>query len=435
MNEIIFNQPLNKKFPSSRYNPRLPFISLHNRQERFAIVIAHRRAGKTIACINELIHSAVYCAYPQPRFAYIAPFFVQAKDIAWDYLKYYSQDIINVKFYKKDLSIIFDNDAQIKLYGADNPDRLRGIYLDGVIIDEYAQINPRLWSEIIRPTLIDRKGWVIFIGTPMGRNNFYHLYQHAKKDSSWFCSYLPVSLTNIISPSELGVLKKTMRPEHYAQEFECSFDAAIKGSYYGQLIENAEKENRITLVHHDPLLSVHTAWDLGINDSTAIWFYQQIGNEIRLIDYYEAAGFGLDHYVEKLFQKTLYNYGTHFLPHDINVRELGTGKSRLETLKSYGIKIEIIPKLSFEDGINAAKIILPRCWFDDTKCTKGLNALRLYRQQWDDQRQIFYPNPVRDWTTHAADAFRYLALGIKEKKQAFIDDSKPVYHPFLWNNI
>jgi hypothetical protein len=312
------------------------------------------------------------------------------------------------------------------LYGADNPDALRGIYLDGVVLDEYADMDPRIWAEVIRPALADRKGWAVFIGTPKGRNAFYHLWAGdlsrdwlgAQKDPDWFALELKASESGILDAEELGLARKQLSEDQYAQEFECSFDAAVIGSYYGKLLAEAEKAGRVTGVPYEPVSQVYTAWDLGIRDSTAIWFCQVVGREIRLIDYYEASGVDLGHYVRELGLRS-YVYAGHFVPHDAQAKELGTGKSRLEVLESLGLKnLTVAPMHRVEDGINAVRVTLPKCWFDKVKCARGLDALKLYRAATDDKlsdpqgRPMLKPAPVHDWTSHAADAFRYLAMCI-----------------------
>lgn len=397
------------------YTPRSQFQDFHDRTQRFSIGVAHRRAGKTVAHVNDLIRGALTCQRSEPRFAYIAPLFSQAKDIAWSYLKHYALVVPGAVANETELRVDFPNAGRVRLYGADNPDRLRGIYLDGVVLDEYAQMRAGLWSSVIRPALADRQGWAAFIGTPMGRNEFCELYERAKDDPAWHTFILKASETDIIPAGELAAARAEMTEDEYAQEFECSFTAAIRGSYYGKLLAAAETDKRIANVPYDPALQVWTAWDLGIGDSTSIWFAQQIGKEVRLIDFYETSGAGLDHYVKVLREKP-YAYAEHYLPHDVAVQELGTGRSRLETLTSLGLaRVRVLPNQAVEDGINAARLLIPRCWFDKAKCAAGLEALRQYRAEYDDKLRTLKSRPLHDWTSHAADAFRYLAMGIKPK--------------------
>jgi phage terminase large subunit len=397
------------------YAPRSQFTPFHDRQQRWAVIVAHRRAGKTVACINDLIKAALTTQKPDARFGYLAPFHAQAKDVAWDYLVRYSAVVPGIGVNISELRIDLPNGSRIRLYGAENAERLRGLYLDGVVIDEPADIDPRVWPEIIRPALADRQGWAVWIGTPKGRNAFYELYAGARGRVDWFDLMLKASETGLVAKSELDDAKRSMSEDQYAQEFECSFDAAVPGAYYAKLIQQLEDDKRITRVAHDPALRVATAWDLGIGDSTAIWFAQTLGNEVRLIDYYEASGVGLDHYAKVLKEKR-YIYRDHILPHDANAKELGTGRARVETLESLGIEGRVLPIQSVDDGINSARMLLPRCWFDAEKCGRGLEALRQYRCDFDEKLKAFKPRPRHDWTSHAADAFRYLAEGIEPER-------------------
>ncbi len=404
------------------YVPRPQFIPFHARSNRWSVIVAHRRAGKTVACVLDLIDAALQCKKERPRFHYIAPLFKQAKQVAWDYLKHYGGKIPGSTISESELRIDFPNGGQVRLFGADNPDALRGIYSDGAILDEAADMAPRMYSEILRPALSDRQGWCVWIGTPRGQNDFFDLWDKVKDDPEWFTLMLKASETGLVAAEELDSARKQMTPEQYAQEYECSFQAAILGAYYGHEMERAEQEGRILPRVYDPSLEVHTAWDLGHSDQTVIWFYQQAGFDIRLIDYYAANGFGLEHYVGMLQDRALrpnspsgYKYGTHFLPHDIKVAELGTGRTRLEHLRSLGIiNTKVVTKLPVDDGINAVRKILPRCWFDKDKCAEGLKALRQYRREWDDRRKVFYEKPYHDWASDPADAFRYLAVGLAE---------------------
>jgi phage terminase large subunit len=401
------------------YAPRPQFIPYHDRTERFAKIVAHRRFGKTVGCINDKIKAAltIDCtnrAGKPPRFAYIAPTYSQAKDVAWSYLKYYSSPIPGLKMSESELFVEYPNGARIRLYGADNYDRLRGLYHDGVTIDEPAQMDPRAWPEVIRPTLSDYGGWGTFIGTPAGRDWFYKIdrLDDGTEAPGWFRRVLKASETGIIAPAELESLKAGLTDEQFAQEFECSFEAAVIGAYYGKLMAAADADKRITGVPYEPTAQVYTAWDLGIRDSTAIWFAQVIGREIHIIDYYESSGVDLGHYVREL-QGRSYLYAGHIVPHDAQAKELGTGKSRLEVLESLGLKnLRVAAMHRVEDGINAVRTIIPRCWFDARKCQRGIDALKLYRAEYDDKLQALKPRPVHDWTSHAADAFRYLAMTI-----------------------
>jgi phage terminase large subunit len=397
------------------YKPRLQFKPYHERTERFSKIVAHRRFGKTVGCINDKIRQATSNTrtFPPPRYSYIAPTYTQAKDVAWGYLKHYSSVIPGIKLSESELWVEYPhNGARFRLYGADNYDRMRGTYNDDVTIDEPAQIDPRAWPEVIRPTLADYNGGATFIGTPAGRDWFYKVdrLEDGTLAPDWFRLTLKASDTGIIAPEELESLKSGLSEEQYAQEFECSFDAAVVGAYYGRLMAQAEADDRITRVPYEPSAQVWTAWDLGMRDATAIWFCQTVGREIRIIDYYESSGADLAHYVNQLRSRP-YAYAGHFVPHDAQAKELGTGKSRLEVLESLGLNnITVAPMHRVEDGINAVRVFIPKCWFDAKKCARGIDALKLYRSEFDDKLQAFKPRPVHDWTSHAADAMRYLAM-------------------------
>lgn len=402
------------------YEPRPQFESYHERKERFAKGVAHRRFGKTVGCINDLIRAALtnQRGYPPPRYSYVAPTYTQAKDIAWNYLKYYSAPVPGIKTSESELWVEYPNGARVRLYGADNYERLRGLYNDGVVIDEPAQMDPRAWPEVIRPTLSDYQGWASFIGTPQGRDWFYKIDRDetGAELPGWYRFTIKASESGVIKPEELESLRLGLTEEQYAQEFECSFEAAVVGAYYGRLMQQAESEGRISGVPYEPTAQVWTAWDLGIRDSTAIWFCQSVGKEIRIIDFYESSGADLGHYVDQLRQRK-YVYAGHIVPHDAQAKELGTGKSRLEVLESLGLNnITVAPMHRVEDGINAVRVMLPKCWFDARKCSRGIDALKLYRAEFDDKLQALKPRPVHDWTSHAADAFRYLAMTYQEPR-------------------
>ncbi len=391
---------------------------VHERLARFSVLVCHRRWGKTVLAVNALILAALRCSRKAPRYAYIAPLFKQAKAVAWDYLRYYAGCIPGAKFNESELRCDLPNGARISLYGADNPDALRGIYLDGVVLDEVAQMSMRVWTEIIRPALADRKGWALFIGTPKGRDEFCDLYENALNDPSWYAAMFRASETGLLDAEELLAMRREMHPDEYEQELECSFTAAIKGAYYGQLLDQAERDGRICSVPYEPILPVYTAWDLGVSDSTSIWFFQaERGGALRVIDYYEASGEGLPHYAGILEAKD-YNYGGHIGPHDLAVRELGSGKSRIEIARSLGIRFEVAPSIPVQDGINAVRTMLPKCWFDRAKCHEGIESLRHYRREFNDKMGDFKDKPLHDWTSHAADAFRYLAVGFRPRVEA-----------------
>lgn len=394
------------------YQPRRQFLPLHNRKQRWAIAVAHRRAGKTVACINDLIRGAITCKQREPRFAYVAPYFSQAKDVAWSYVKRYTAPIPGCDVNESELRVDLPNKGRIRLYGADNFERLRGIYLDGVVLDEFGDMDPRAWQEVIRASLADRQGWAVFIGTPKGLNHFADQWEAALRDEAWFTLKLRASETGLIPQSELDDARKAMSEDQYLAEFECSFEASVVGSYFGREMQAADHDGRITRVPYQPEIAVDTWWDLGVADATSVWFSQTVGREIHIIDYLENSGEGLPWYARQLQAKG-YVYGTHNAPHDIQVRELGSGRSRLETARALGIPFKVVPNLPKQDQIDAGRSFIARCWFDRENTARGRLALVSYHKSWDEKRRVFSTNPVHDWASHPADAWMYLSVGHK----------------------
>lgn len=402
------------------YSPRKAFKGFHARSQRWACLVAHRRAGKTVACINDLIRRAFVDGKTDGRYAYIAPYHSQAKSIAWDYLLRYTADVRS-KANASELWVELINGARIRLFGADNPDALRGMYLDGVILDEVADMRPRVWGEIIRPLLADREGWAVFIGTPKGHNFFYDIWKTANAVTSWFAASIKASTSGLINAEELADASRGMTDDQYAQEFECSFEAAVLGAYYAREFEAIEAEGRIRGVEYDSTMPVHTAWDIGYSDDTTCWFYQIVNGEIHVIDFYSANGHGVPHYVAMLRAKP-YSYvkiGSKpmlLLPHDARAKTFAAaGKSVQQQFEDMGFTSRIAPELSTQDGIQAARLTLAKCFFDKENCNDGLEALKLYRREWDDDKKVFRDRPLHDWTSHAADAFRYLAVSWRDE--------------------
>ena len=397
------------------YKPRKHQKEVHNKLKRFNVLVCHRRFGKTVLCINEILKKAMQNTLPRPRYYYLAPTYSMAKRTAWDYLKEYTGVLPNVTYHETELRADLPNGARIQLLGCERPDSLRGLYIDGVILDEVAQMPPRLWTEIIRPALSDREGWMVAIGTPQGHNAFFDLYDYANHQEGWYAETFKSSETGIISDLELNEAKHLMPEEVYEAEFECSFDSAAIGSIYAKGLTKAEEDGRITKVPYQTDIKVNTFWDLGMQDKTAIWFVQIKGSAFHIIDYYENSGESLEFYASVLDEKK-YLYDTHYLPHDANVRELGTGVSRVETAQSLGMRTSIVPKLSIDDGINAVRMLLSRCWFDHEKCKDGLDALRQYRWAVSDKGEV-KNRPEHSWCSHAADAFRYFAVGNNQSSE------------------
>ena len=393
------------------YKPREPQLAIHEMMDkhRFGVVVAHRRMGKTVSAINHLIKDAVLCEKENPRYAYIAPTYGQAKRVAWDYLCKYVRPL-GAKENISELRVDFMG-RRIQLYGSDNPDSLRGQYFDGVILDEIGDQNPKIWSEIIRPALADRMGWCLFIGTPKGQNHFKDLRDRAEDSPDWGLLEFKASETKLVAEEELKAARLEMGEDKFQQEFECSFHAAVEGSYYGKLLNDLEANGKFIEITRDDLCRTVAAWDLGMGDSTAIWVAQIAGQEIRIMDYVENHGQGLDWYVNWL-RENHWHIAEQYLPHDVEVRELGTGKSRLEMLQNSGLSVTVLPRLAVDDGIQAVRRMIPKCWFNMPKVRQGMDCLRNYRREFDEKRNVYYEKPLHDWASHGSDAFRYLAIGL-----------------------
>jgi hypothetical protein len=395
------------------YTPREAFIPFHETEKRFAALVCHRRAGKTVAVINQIIKHVLICQKPSPRGVFVAPSFAQAKDIVWAYLKQYTRGIPGTTYHEAELRCSFPTGGMIRLYGAENPDRLRGIYADIAGIDEPASMDLSIWESVIRPALSDRNGKAVFIGTPFGEDAFYDIYQNALTDPDWFHMKLPASKSGILSPAELEAARKIMTPEAYEREYEVSFSATFPGAFYAKEVEAAEDENRIKKVNRDENLDTYAAVDLGMDDSTAIWVYQVYANEWRFLRYYENKGKSLDHYITWL--KNLgYPLETVFLPHDAKVRELGVGKSRHQLFLDRGFNAEVLSKSGIADGINAVRLAFSRMWFNADECKLGIKALRNYRTDYNSKDRVLRMKPRHDWSSHGADAMRYAVMSMNE---------------------
>jgi hypothetical protein len=364
-----------------------------------------------------------------PLYAYIAPYRSQAKSVAWDYLKHFAAPVLRSSN-EAELTVELVTGAKIRLFGADNADAMRGLGFSGVFMDEYGDFRPSVWGNVIRPTLSDKQGWAVFAGTPKGKNQFWAIYDQAtKSDGEWFCLKLAASESGLLPQTELSAARAQISEDQYLQEYECSFEASILGAYYGVDLRVAEDEGRITDVPYDPATPCYTSWDLGYRDDTAIWWYQVIRNEIHLIDFFAISGANIDE-IAKIIKEKPYKYGKHQLPHDARAKTLAAqGKSVIEQLAEHlGINnMAIVPDLGVQDGIQAVRQCLPMCWFDKTKCSDGLEALRQYQREYDEDKKAFRSSPRHDWTSHPADAFRMMAVAWRlEPKVKPVDIVKPL---------
>jgi hypothetical protein len=364
-----------------------------------------------------------------PLYSYIAPYRSQAKSVAWDYLKHFAAPVLKSSN-EAELTVELVTGAKIRLFGADNADAMRGLGFSGVFMDEYGDFRPSVWGNVIRPTLSDKQGWAVFAGTPKGKNQFWQIYDQASRSNGeWFCLKLTASESGLLPATELNAARAQISEDQYLQEYECSFEASILGAYYGTDLRQAEDDGRITDVPYDPHIPVHTAWDLGYRDDTAIWWYQVIRNEIHLIDFFAISGANIEE-IAKIIKEKPYKYGKHQLPHDARAKTLAAqGKSVIEQLAEHlGIQnMAIVPDLGVQDGIQAVRQCLPMCWFDKTKCAEGLEALRQYQREYDEDKKAFRSSPRHDWTSHPSDAFRMMAVAWRlEPKVKAPDVVKPL---------
>jgi len=389
------------------YTPRSHFLPLHLSPKRWKFVVAHRRAGKSVAAINEMIKRALENTRkdPPPRYAYVGPSFDQTKDLIWGYLKHFAGQIPGVEFREGDLMCILPNGATIRLYGgAAAYERMRGLYFDGIMLDEFTLLNPAVFSTVVRPCLADYRGWAIISGTSNGDDHFAALRNKNLNNPNWDIFSIPVTETDALHPDEVKEMTADMSAEEYAREMLCSFDAPVEGSYYGDILNDMAATN-ITVVPYQPQLPVYTMWDLGIDDATAVWFFQFVGKAIHFIKYKQYTGKGLPEIYADIASMG-YQLSDLIMPHDIKARELGTGKSRYEVVMNLHGDVPVVTPLHrVEDGIEAVRSFLRICFFDEKECEEGLSALKNYHRSKQGR-------PVHNWASHGSDAIRTGAMGI-----------------------
>lgn len=415
------------------------YNSLANGFKR-GVAVWHRRAGKDKVLIN-LMAKEMYRQVG--TYFYFFPTYKQGKKILWngigkDGFRY--MDHLPEQTRKRtdntEMLIELYNGSIFQIIGTDNIDSIVGTNPIGCVFSEYALQNPKAW-DFIRPILAENDGWALFNYTPRGQNHGFDLANVAKGDPKWFYELLTVEDTKredgtpVVSQQAIEDERKAgMSDEMINQEFYCDFGAGVHGSYYTVQFKSADEEGRIREVKHNKGALVNTAWDLGVSDDTAIWFFQIIGKEIHVIDYYESHGEGLDHYLNILKEKAQeheYRYGEHYGPHDLRQREFTSGKSRVETAAKAGLRFNIVNNaLSVIDGIEAVRGWFHKLHFDKEKCFDGLRALRSYHKEFDENKQIYKSKPHHDWSSHAADAMRYLILGYREDHMDERETSGPV---------
>lgn len=366
-----------------------------------------------------MIIRALYTSKKNAQYAYICPFRSQAKAVAWNYLTAMTAGIaVDVKV--SELSVTLPNGAKIWLSGSDNINALRGLYLDGAVIDEFAQCRPDLLDAVVQPCLLDRQGWLVIIGTAYGRlNKFYEYHQKSLDDDEWFHADIKVYDSGVIPDQEIARIKNAISEAKFQQEFQNNFSAELVGTYYAALINELEQNGRLNqTTHWEPSRRVHVALDIGRGDNTVIWFWQEHAHGIDIIDYYTNNGEQAQHYIDVLKEKP-YDYDKVYLPHDARAKTFATHKSALEQFiegfKDTEAQVGITTSLSVEDGIEAGRQILKYANFDYDRCYYGVECLRVYRKKWDEVNQCFMKTPLHDYSSDSADSWRYLAIMAKKK--------------------
>jgi phage terminase large subunit len=391
-----------------------------------AVAVWHRRAGKDDICLHWTA-----CAAMERVGVYwhLLPQADQARKAIWDAVNPLTglrrideafPHAIRANTRETDMFIRFKNGSTWQVVGSDNFNSLVGTPPIGLVLSEWALADPAAWA-YLSPILMDNGGWAVFITTPRGRNHAHKTLQTARKSPGWFAETLTVDQTRRFTKEALEEERQNLidiygeddGESSFQQEYYCSFDVAIVGSYFGRELAKAEAEGRITDVPHNPDLPVYTAWDIGRSDATAIWFAQQpIGGAVRVIDYYRNVGKDVTHYCQVVRERG-YSYAEHIWPHDGARGDWSTGKTRPQIAAEHKVSPRILnQEHDVTDGINVARRLLKRCWFDAEKCADGLEALRSYRKEWDDKNRTFKDKPLHDWASDPADAFRYLARGL-----------------------
>lgn len=409
-----------------KYLPRNWAKQLHETTKRFIVLVLHRRAGKTTAAINHLNRDALL--HNNTKYAYVAPTYKQAKRIVWEMIKQYTRNVPGVKYNSSELTVFYPNGSQLLVVGADNPDSLRGIGLNGAFLDEYPQQNPIIFTEIISKCIADTLGYCIFGGTPKGKGHFFKVMETAKEDEGWLLIYKTIdnslkeesgkvieNLRQALEDDKKLIEQGIMTNDTFQQEWYNSFEASLPGAVYLNEIAKARAEGRITQVPHDPGQPVYTVWDLGLNDAMSIGFFQVIAGQIRMIDYYENTGLGLPHYIKTVKNKP-YIYGKHFAPHDIRQRELTSGKTRLDIARELGISFDVVPSLSKVNGIEQTRILWSRLFVDQKQCSLFMDLIGMYYYDVDPNTGVRSKEPVHDHTSHAADMLRYASIVADQMK-------------------
>lgn len=405
-----------------------PFWDYLEKGGKRAIEIAHRRWGKD----DVLLHRTAVAALERPAtYWHCLPEYEQARKAIWNAVNPHTgkrrideafPEEIRAGKDEQQMFIRFKNGSTWQVIGSDRYNSLVGAGVAGVVFSEWALANPSSWA-YIRPMMEENNGWAAFITTPRGRNHAKAMYDMAKNNPKWFCESSTVYDTGALSLEQIEESKQEyialygddLGEAQFQQEYECSFNAAIMGAFFAREMVNVRGENRIHEIERDFDLPIHTAWDLGVSDTTAIWVFQVAHDGIRVLDFYESSGVGLEHYVEWLEARN-YSKGNDYVPHDVMVQEWASGRTRFDVMRSLGRQPRKVPSVSVQDGIQAARKTLPLTRFD-LKCEeRGIAALEQYRREWDDKTKAFRLKPKHDWASNAADAWRYLSLAWQEMR-------------------
>lgn len=407
-----------------------------------AILCHHRRAGKDHTAIN---WTAVASQLRVGLYIHVFPYANQGRRVIWNgidrngkrFLSAFPEELIESRS-DLEMRLVLKNGSIYQVLGADDPDKLVGINCAGAVFSEFALMDPQAWR-LVLPILNENGGWAIFPSTPRGRNHFYDLVNNARGNPKWYVSIETITSTGAVDPEVVEEDRKMGVEEPLIQqEYFCSFDAALQGAYYEKQMSHLIDSKRIGDVPFDPALEVHTAWDLGMNDSTSIWVFQLSRAGVQVIDFIESSGQPLSYYVRELRERSERHnwvYGTHYGPHDLMQRELTTGNTLLHTAASLGLRFTVVPKAEIKDGIEAVRQLLPSCRIDAKKCERGIEALKSYRREYDERLKVYRDKPLHDWASHAADAFRYLAMGLRQRSPKSRDTARPeradsAYDPF-----
>lgn len=421
------------------YTKREQFKRYHARTQQFAVLVARRRGGKTVAACNDLLKRALKNSrkFPQPRYAFIGPLFKQTRRNVWGYLKYYASFVPGVKINESNFEVTLPGGQLIYIDGADNPDAIRGGYLDGCVLDEFQDMKPIALDTVILPMLGDYDGWLTITGTAKGKNQLYQIIygdeeeeiQGAKDDPEWFCEIVPFTGTEWGDEDKVMRIKKRMSADKFKQEYECSFEVPIQGSIYGKLMEEAKE--RIVPIPYNPAFPVITAWDLGYSDTLSIGFFQLVGKEPRCIDYYDNSLEAIDHYVKMIKEKP-YRYENHVLPHDAGHKSLRTGTTLKVQLEQMGLKdLIVLPVDAVETGIELVRNLIPQLWFEERKAKTLVKALSEYQFEWDEETKVYSKKPLHNWASHPCDMLRYFATHLARRKAPPVANTTQVQYSNL----